>query len=272
MDGALVDHPAKRDGAARDRGVRERRRSCVEARRRSRRARELVLFSVSRVGNYDYGFEWTFREDGTIAHRVLLTGVMAVKGAAAGHADSLGQVVAPGVDGDPSSAFLQLPPRSRRGRRVAESSRGVGDARVRRGSVNVSGRIRAPSHGRGRQRARGLRHLGASVDRRWVVTNPSRRSTLGQASGYELVPGPNRRLVRARRRARSVVAQGFSMRRFGLRPTRFGAVRRPGATRISPRGGDGLPGGCPPDVATDGDLVLWYTFGVTHIRARKIGR
>ncbi len=59
------------------------------------RARELVVFSESRLGNYDYGFEWVFREDGTITHRVLLTGVMASKAAAS--PDSVAEQVAHGV-------------------------------------------------------------------------------------------------------------------------------------------------------------------------------
>jgi Cu2+-containing amine oxidase len=64
----------------------------------ARRARELVVFSMSRLGNYDYGFEWAFHEDGTIAHRVLLTGVMTPKAVAANApADSVAQLVAPGT-------------------------------------------------------------------------------------------------------------------------------------------------------------------------------
>ena len=59
------------------------------------RARELVVFSESRLGNYDYGFEWAFREDGTITHRVLLTGVMASKAVAS--PDSVAEQVGHGV-------------------------------------------------------------------------------------------------------------------------------------------------------------------------------
>src|SRR5262249_46703639 len=61
------------------------------------RATDLVVLSVSRLGNYDYGFEWTFHEDGTISHRVLLTGVMAPKGEFAEANDSVAHAVAVGV-------------------------------------------------------------------------------------------------------------------------------------------------------------------------------
>ena len=47
--------------------------------RNSRRARQLVLSSFVRVDEYDYGFNWIFHEDGTLAMEVLLTGRMNVK-------------------------------------------------------------------------------------------------------------------------------------------------------------------------------------------------
>ena len=46
----------------------------------SRRARELVVFSLVTVGNYDYGFNWIFRQDGTLEVQAVLTGIMLTKG------------------------------------------------------------------------------------------------------------------------------------------------------------------------------------------------
>jgi primary-amine oxidase len=46
----------------------------------SRRSRELVLSWIATVGNYDYGFNWIFHQDGTLEMRVLLTGIMETKG------------------------------------------------------------------------------------------------------------------------------------------------------------------------------------------------
>src|SRR5258708_1914842 len=45
-----------------------------------RRGRELVLSFTATSGNYDYGFNWVFRQDGTLAMEVLLTGIMETKG------------------------------------------------------------------------------------------------------------------------------------------------------------------------------------------------
>src|SRR5262249_47341767 len=45
-----------------------------------RRARELVLFCVSTIGNYDYLFNWIFRQDGSLELDVGATGIMLPKG------------------------------------------------------------------------------------------------------------------------------------------------------------------------------------------------
>src|ERR1039458_9734938 len=50
----------------------------------TRRERELVLSYFSQPGNYEYGFDWVFHQNGTIEVRVLLTGIMAAKGVAGG--------------------------------------------------------------------------------------------------------------------------------------------------------------------------------------------
>ena len=46
----------------------------------SRRSRELVLSSLVTVGNYDYGFNWIFRQDGSLELAAQATGIMLPKG------------------------------------------------------------------------------------------------------------------------------------------------------------------------------------------------
>lgn len=46
----------------------------------SRRARELVVFSIATVGNYDYSISWIFRQDGAIEVEAGLSGIMLPKG------------------------------------------------------------------------------------------------------------------------------------------------------------------------------------------------
>ncbi|HSO76584.1 MAG TPA: tyramine oxidase, partial [Blastocatellia bacterium] len=71
-------------------------------RNESRRARELVVGWFANVGNYEYGFNWVFHQDGTLEMETLLTGIMAARGvkpASHGHGkESHGHLVAPGVE------------------------------------------------------------------------------------------------------------------------------------------------------------------------------
>ena len=59
----------------------------------TRRARDLVLGFVSTVGNYDYGFDWIFHQNGALEMRVALTGVMAAKAVADGAHDPYSHLV-----------------------------------------------------------------------------------------------------------------------------------------------------------------------------------
>src|SRR5579872_3745270 len=64
----------------------------------TRRSRELVLSFLSEAGNYEYGFDWIFHQDGTLEMRVALTGIMAVKGVADGAHDPYGHPVAKNLE------------------------------------------------------------------------------------------------------------------------------------------------------------------------------
>lgn len=45
----------------------------------SHEARNLAVKYYTRIGNYDYGFKWIFREDGTIDLKAELTGIVGIK-------------------------------------------------------------------------------------------------------------------------------------------------------------------------------------------------
>jgi primary-amine oxidase len=49
----------------------------------SRRSRELVIMLIATVGNYDYGFSWIFRQDGSMDLVANLTGITLAKGVVA---------------------------------------------------------------------------------------------------------------------------------------------------------------------------------------------
>jgi primary-amine oxidase len=224
------------------------------------RARELVVFSTSRLGNYDYGFEWTFHEDGTISHRVLLTGVMAPKAAAG--SDSLAEGVASGVAAVNHQHFFNY--------RLDLDVDGASPNRVE--EIDTRPLAAAPSgHGAGFSAHR--RALSTERDATdafggalgaWRVTNPSKRNSLGQATGYELVPGA---IVASLADSASPLRHraGFLAAPLWVTPQTDSERWSAGAYPNQSRGDDGLPRWIRAGRSVlDTDVVLWYTVGVTH--------
>ncbi|OMQ15940.1 hypothetical protein A7K94_0205970 [Modestobacter sp. VKM Ac-2676] len=62
-----------------------------------RRSRRLVISSFATVANYDYGFYWSFGQDGSVELEIKLTGLMSVSGIADGERPRHGRLVAPNV-------------------------------------------------------------------------------------------------------------------------------------------------------------------------------
>src|SRR4029450_8450149 len=75
----------------------------------SRRKRDLVVRSAAVLGNYDYVFDWTFQQDGSIRVGVGATGIAEVKAtlaADAGDRPSGGSRSAPGEAADAYGRFV----------------------------------------------------------------------------------------------------------------------------------------------------------------------
>lgn len=91
------------------------------------------------------------------------------------------------------------------------------------------------------------------------------RNRLGQPTAYKLVPGPTPTLLAA---AGSSVARraAFATRNLWVTPFSPDERRAAGDYPNQHEGGDGLPRFTSHDrPIVDEDIVLWYTFGVTHI-------
>jgi len=63
------------------------------------RSRRLVLSFIASIGNYDYGFYWTFQQDGTIGFEVKATGSLSTTLIADGETPAgFGTIVAPNIN------------------------------------------------------------------------------------------------------------------------------------------------------------------------------
>jgi uncharacterized protein (TIGR03067 family) len=109
------------------------------------------------------------------------------------------------------------------------------------------------------------RDLGHGGDRMWRVFNPAVIGERGYTAGYTLMPGESTQpylapTSPARRRA------GFADHALWVTRYRPGETDAAGRYPNQARGGDGLPRFAAADASVvNTDVVVWYTFGITHI-------
>jgi primary-amine oxidase len=230
----------------------------------TRRARDLVLGYVSTVGNYDYGFDWIFHQDGALDVRVSLTGVMAAKAVSTGAHDAFSHPVGPNLAAPHHQHFftfrLDMDVDGAAPNRVAEMNSVASPAGPGNPYGGAFEMVETPLHTE-REAQRNL-NLGSS--RKWIVTNPTSRNALGHPTGYALLPGENSVPFTqpdswVRRRA------GFLNSHVWVTPYRMGEMYAGGDYPNQSRGGDGLSRWTEADRPIQNhDIVLWYTMGITH--------
>jgi primary-amine oxidase len=235
----------------------------------SRRARQLVLSYFVTAGNYDYGFDWIFHQDGTLEMDVLLTGIMTAKGvlrkSANGHGDDRhGHLVDKRLEAVHHQHFmnfrLDLDVDGPVNRVVEMNTEGVpaGPNNPYQNAIVMKETLL-------RSEKAAQRQLNLATNRKWKVINPDARNVLGQPTGYVLVPGANAVPYAGpessiRRRA------GFVSAHLWVTPCVPKELYAAGSYVNQSRGGEGLPRWTRADrPLTDEDVVLWYTLGVTHV-------
>jgi primary-amine oxidase len=229
-----------------------------------RRSRRLVVSFVSTVGNYEYGFFWYFYLDGSIQLEVKLTGIMSPMAIVPGTQPEFANVVGVGV--------------------AAPHHQHLFNARLDfdvDGSDNELYEIEAepvppgpdnPWWNAFRQKETRLdrelaaqRNADASVSRSWKVSNPHVRNGLGQPVAYKLVPTMATPTMFAHPDSPVGRRAAFAHKNLWATPYSYDERRAAGEYPNQHVGGDGLPKWTAADrELVDADIVLWYTFGVTH--------
>ena len=228
-----------------------------------RRSRKLVVSWFATLDNYDYGFYWYFRQDGSIEMEVKLTGIVLVE--AVGDAPARhGALVAPqlngilhqhffcfrlhmAVDGGPNRVYEQeaVPVEPGPGNPFGNSF----DTR----STLLATETEA------------ARDTAPHRARRWKVTNHARHNALGDPTAYVLVPGDS---VAPAAHPSSSFLRRAGFVRHQLWVTRFDPdeLFAAGDYPNLHAGGAGLPEWSRSDAPlTDEDVVLWYTCGHHHL-------
>ncbi|HML00199.1 MAG TPA: primary-amine oxidase [Acidimicrobiales bacterium] len=229
-----------------------------------RRSRRLVVSSIATVGNYDYGFYWYFYLDGTIGFEVKLTGVLSTMAVPPGEVARFGSMVAPQL----AAPYHQHLFNVRLDVDVDGTAASVYEVEARplpAGPDNPWSNAFA-AHARLLETdTEARRVVDPACSRHWKVVSSTARNRLGQPTAYKLVPGPTPTLLAAPdssvgRRA------AFATRNLWVTPYAAGERRASGDYPNQHCGGDGLPRWTAQERSiVDENLVLWYTFGATHI-------
>ena len=244
----------------------------VNGRLETRRRIDLVLRLISTVGNYDYVFDWVFRQDGTITVAVGATGVEQVKAVRSrtvaddrgGRDTAYGRMVAEhtvAVNHDHFFAFrLDLDVDGQQNSFVDERLKTeLLDAPNPRASLWIV----EPHTPATEQAAR--RRVSIKRPALWRVINPNVIGPLGYPVSYQLRPKANAVPLLSpddfpQQRA------GFTNFHLWVTPYRPRERYAAGMYPNQSKGGDGLPEWTSADRAIrDTDIVLWYTLGFHHV-------
>jgi len=236
----------------------------------SRRARQLVIFFIATIGNYDYALNWIFHQDGVLEADAALSGIMLPKGVretrvnAHGPGFKSGHLVSANVVAPHHQHFFSF----RLDLDVDGPNNSVHEMNTRAlppGPTNpfLNGILMEETILKTERQAQ--RKMSMPLARTWMVVNPTAQNALGHHTSYILVPGPNSLpyiapTSQVRRRA------GFINNHFWATRYKPDEMSAAGVYPNQSRGGDGLPRwiGNNEDLVNQ-DVVVWYTLGVTHI-------
>ena len=238
----------------------------VSGRTEVRRSRRLVVSSIATVGNYEYGFYWYFYLDGTMQLEVKLTGIMSTMAVGDSGPGDHARMIAPGL----AAPFHQHLFNVRLDMQVDGPNNEVYEVdAVPTGSPgspeNPWGNAFGTTVTLLESELAAQRDVDASRSRSWRIANRSRRNGVGEPTAYKLLPGATPTLLAD---PGSSVGRRAAFAAHNLWVTPFDPEERRAAGDYPNQhhGHAGLPTWTAADrPIVDTDVVLWHSFGVTHI-------
>ena len=229
-----------------------------------RRSRRLVISSIATVENYEYGFFWYLYQDGNIQFEIKLTGVLSLGALQPGEKSKYGALIAPQLYAPNHQHFFNV--------RLDFDLDGTANTVYQQDVVpdepgpanpfNNAFHVHATKLAREKQ-ARA--NLCLETARTWKIVNERVKNAVGEPVGYKFMPGDNSfpfasRDAWWRRRA------GFVNHHVWVTPYREEEKHAGGDYPNQSTGGDGLIRWTEQDrPIADTDVVMWYTFGHTHL-------
>ncbi len=243
-----------------------------------RRARELVLCQIATVGNYDYGLNWIFGQDGQLRVEVELTGIVLSKGVKTEKCQRCSQLEKSGgkpIRGKGDDRFGTVVARNiiapnhqhffcfRLDFDIDGPSNSVARMDVRSDPSGQNAFLLEETLLEKEQSAAGV--VNPASARKWKVLQMGQPTALGHFPAYTLEPGGNAwpylEVGNVTRKRASFIDHHVWVTRY-KENERFAAGDYPNQGK----GGEGLPKYIADNEAlVNEDVVLWYTLGVTHV-------
>jgi primary-amine oxidase len=230
-----------------------------------RRSRRLVVSSIHTVGNYEYGIFWYLYLDGSIQLEMKLTGILNTSAIAEGAEITHGRRIARQLAAPHHQHLFCM--------RLDLDIDGTDNTVVQIDSEPEPLGPDNPFHSAFVARETPLRRESeAAVDantataRYWEIRSASKRNGLGEPTGYRLKLGHG--TTRMLAPAGTPVADRGAFAQHNLWVTAYHPDERKAAGDYPNQhlGGDGLPEFIKQDRELEGrDVVVWATFGTTHI-------
>ncbi|GMU78106.1 MAG: amine oxidase [Acidimicrobiia bacterium] len=229
-----------------------------------RRSRRLVVSFIATVGNYEYGFYWYLYLDGNIQLEVKLTGIISPQAVEPGVVPPFANLVAPGLAAPHHqhlfSARLDFDVDG-----TANSVYEVEAEVVPPGPDNPWRNAFRPRVTRLDTELGAQRDMDAATSRSWRIVNEEVRNRLGQPVAYKLVPTMSTPTMLADPESSVGRRAGFARHNLWVTPYAPDERRAAGEFPNQSAGGEGLPAWTAADRSiVETDVVVWYTFGVTH--------
>ncbi|MBO2535899.1 primary-amine oxidase [Rummeliibacillus suwonensis] len=229
-----------------------------------RRSRRLVISFFCTVGNYDYGFYWSFYLDGTIEVEVKLTGMLNTGTFDETGKSKYGNEIAPGLNAVNHQHFFNF--------RLDTSLDGIKNSVIETETVsepegpnNPHSNAYYPVSRTFKNEQEAVRILDMPSQRSWKIVNKNSLNFVNQPVGYKIMPGENC-LPYAHDSASVIKRAGFIKNH--LYVTRYNPeeMYATGKYPNQNKGGDGLPKYVQANRSIDDeDIVVWYTMGHHHI-------
>lgn len=229
-----------------------------------RRSRRLVISFFCTVGNYDYGFYWSFYQDGTIEVEVKLTGMLNTGTFDETGKSKYGNEIAPGLNAVNHQHFFNF--------RLDTTLDGIKNSVIETETVsepegpnNPHSNAFYPVSRTFKTEQEAVRILDMPSQRSWKIVNKNSLNFVNQPVGYKIMPGENC-LPFAHDSASVIKRAGFIKNH--LYVTRYSPdeMYATGKYPNQNKGGDGLPKYVQANRSIDDeDIVVWYTMGHHHI-------